>query len=106
MAPLGEFNGKRPGKGNPKKERFQPTLGGFEESPQEEELDKKEQQRVAEEAKKPKIPKRTNGGLGFSYVQRQPQFTPNLPIIQEVDEDQHEPDQTPKRKGNRKGKSR
>ena len=106
MAPLEGFNGKRPGKRPPKKTKFKPTLGGFEESPQEEELDKQEQQHVAEEAKKPKVPKRTNGGLGFSQVVRRRSSAPNLPTIYEADEGQQGPDQTPKRKDNSQGKSR
>ena len=98
------------GRGNrsPERKRFKPTLGVFAEDPEEEEeLGKQEQKRAAEEAKKPKVPKRSTGGLGFSQVERKFSKKPGLPTIEEVDEgEQNKPDNTPSRKNDVHRKSR
>ena len=101
----------------PKRKAFKPTFEVFSEDPQEEELDKEEQKRAAEEAKKPKVPKRTSEPFGFRVEKKKSKApglpsiieerAPDLPTIHEVDEGaQQKPDRTPARKDKDRGQKR
>lgn len=105
---MGQFDKKVNGEGRrrPAKKKFTPSFESFEENPQEEELDKEEQKRAAEQAKKPKVPKRAPEAFGFR-VEKKKSKAPGLPTIQEVDErGQQQPDQTPARRNNGQGQKR